>query len=767
MRKFLCLLALVLLSAGSAQAKSPVIAYYPFWVSYSQTKAMADLPLSRLDQLTYAFAHFAPDGQLLAGDVFADLNKTYTQPDGSMLRGNYALLKSLKAQHPQLKTVLAVGGWNYSADFSTIFADPALRLQAVQSTVLFLQQHGFDGIEIDWRYPGGHGREGNAASVKDGANLLRFVTELRAAKPELIIGVTAGVLNEQISAVPWTELAPKIDYAMLLATDFVGAWSKATGHKSPLYSDQGQLSIDSAVNTLERNGLPLAKLALLIPTQGVSFNGVASEQNGLGQIHHGVSMGSWDNEQTGATGIFGQDEIAALQLGNGFAQHWDEAAQASTYYSPSLQQFISVETPRALASKLNYARARHLLGVALWEITSDASAQSLLRQTEIAANPLRAYQNDLRLWWRYHPVWVELLAGVVVGLSVLALVSWGLIRHRRRQQQEIELSQLRCIKGIIDDLPSQLGQLRQLSLAAPASNAVQQWPLPQWAEVADRIAWQIEPLQPQTAATTARIAASNDEVGVLPQSTQPLPVHGAESSTPSPLSNLPAQLGGQRIAALSMLTQRLSEQRSLEKMLEVTLGFLADDPLIRQAEVQQLDDDEAASPVSAEPIAPASQLHAVLDDYQLNLQFKGALSEDDQLYYRSVIEQVRIVRRSLYELGKQPQLLSELYEIASRRDKLLFIRADKGYSAIFAQDLVAPSYITLRLRAIRLYFDEGVLLQVHRSYLVNPKKVQGIKKRARDTWELQIGSEMIPVSRQYLSRLRQVYPQWFSAAEPA
>lgn len=119
------------------------------------------------------------------------------------------------------------------------------------------------------------------------------------------------------------------------------------------------------------------------------------------------------------------------------------------------------------------------------------------------------------------------------------------------------------------------------------------------------------------------------------------------------------------------------------------------------------------------------------------------------------------MRAQLYELGRQPQLLSELYEIASRREKIHFIRADKGYSGIYASDLRAPHYITLRLRAIRMYFDERQLLQVHRSYLVNPKKVLNASKRGRDGWVLNIGDEAIPIARQYLVRLRSDFAHWF------
>jgi chitinase len=754
---FLSLFALPVMAAQAAQR---VFAYYPFWVSYSQTKAMADLPLSRLDQLTYAFAYFDAQGQLQPGDVFADLNKPYTQADGRLLRGNYALLKSLKPQYPQLKTVLAIGGWNYSQHFSRVLADPALRRTAVQSTLQFLQQHGFDGVELDWRYPAGGGREGNSASPQDGEHLRRFVFELRVAQPALIIGVTAGMQPAQIQQVPWRQLAASMDYVMLIATDLVGAWSSHTSHKSPLYMPAGQLSIDLAVNTVLGMGLPAHQLALMIPSQGVSFNSVKAQGNGFAQPHGGVSMGSWDNAQTGATGVFGQDEIAALKQGQGFVEYWDDAAQASYFYSATQQQFISIETERALAAKLDYVQQRGLLGLGLWEITSDASGYRLLRQIEQSAHPLRAWRNDWRWWWQHHPAWVDVVLGAILALALTLGLLALLQAYRRRQQAQLQWLNVRQVKELLDDLPTQLAGLIELNQAAaayPALPAPLTDQLRTWTESSDRLAWQLRVLHADWP-SSAQLASSSIEASRGQGEAPSGEVVAVQAPSPAPDTT--------RVLAFSQFSQHLSEQRSLEKMLEVTMQFLADDPLVQASQVQLLDDDAAAT--DAQPnMAADAQLNLELDDYRLNIQFKQSLTEAERSYYHSVMAQLQRVRRSLYELGRQPQLLAELYEIASRRDKLQFIRAEKGYSAIVAQDLLAPSYITLRLRSIRLYFDDSVLIQVHRSYLVNPKKVRAAQKRGREGWCLLIGQDEIPVSRQYLSRVRQAYPHWFSSVQTA
>lgn len=57
-----------------------------------------------------------------------------------------------------VKTLLAIGGWNQgSATFSTVMADSSLRAIFVESTLKWLQTHGFDGLDLDWEYPAQRG----------------------------------------------------------------------------------------------------------------------------------------------------------------------------------------------------------------------------------------------------------------------------------------------------------------------------------------------------------------------------------------------------------------------------------------------------------------------------------------------------------------------------------------------------------------------------------------------------------------------------------
>ena len=68
--------------------------------------------------------------------------------------GGYAKFNGLKTYNKNLKTLLAVGGWNEgSKRFSPMVADAQKRKQFVKSAVKFLRQNHFDGLDLDWEYP--------------------------------------------------------------------------------------------------------------------------------------------------------------------------------------------------------------------------------------------------------------------------------------------------------------------------------------------------------------------------------------------------------------------------------------------------------------------------------------------------------------------------------------------------------------------------------------------------------------------------------------
>ncbi|GGO15767.1 hypothetical protein GCM10010116_31720 [Microbispora rosea subsp. aerata] len=197
--------------------------------AYGATSTVRDLETSglagRLTHVLYAFANIDPESLTCltgvnrplapdpndpdqgdgAGDAWADYQRGFTaaesldgvaDPPDAPLAGNFNQLKKLKARHPGLKTLVSIGGWTYSKYFSDVARTAAGRQRFVKSCLdAYIRGNlpsvggrggpgsaagVFDGIDIDWEWPGGDGHLGNHTSVNDRRNLTALLAEFRA-----------------------------------------------------------------------------------------------------------------------------------------------------------------------------------------------------------------------------------------------------------------------------------------------------------------------------------------------------------------------------------------------------------------------------------------------------------------------------------------------------------------------------------------------------------------------------------------------------------
>ena len=72
--------------------------------------------------------------------------------------GLYARTLALKKVNPRLKVLLAVGGWRAGSEpFVAVVNSETNRKSFAENAALFIRRHGFDGLDIDWEFPGSRG----------------------------------------------------------------------------------------------------------------------------------------------------------------------------------------------------------------------------------------------------------------------------------------------------------------------------------------------------------------------------------------------------------------------------------------------------------------------------------------------------------------------------------------------------------------------------------------------------------------------------------
>ena len=405
-------------TAGAGPRGSQVVGYFIEWGIYGRNYKVNDVKTSgsaeRLTVINYAFGNVAPDstGNVVCrlGDEWADYQKPWAAEESVTgeevtwprpILGNFQQLQALKQQYPHLKVLISLGGWTWSKHFSDAALTKQSRERFVASCIdLFIKGDipapgwggmggpgaaagVFDGIDIDWEWPGSEGNAGNIIRAQDKHNYTLLLAEFR--KQLHAYGKQTGRNYLLTAFLPAS--AAKIDagfevpdifgflsFGSVQGYDFHGTWESTTNHQSNLYTSPSdpsspRYSDDAVVNEYLQRGAPSKEIVLGVPFYSRGWTGVAGANDGLYQPAAGAAPGTWE------AGV-DDYEVVRDRLASGFVRHEDSAAGAAWLFDGTT--FWTLDDPPIMAAKAEYARQHRLGGIMFWELSGDTPEGELI-----------------------------------------------------------------------------------------------------------------------------------------------------------------------------------------------------------------------------------------------------------------------------------------------------------------------------------------------------------------------------------------------------
>ncbi|MBK8130954.1 MAG: glycoside hydrolase family 18 protein [bacterium] len=412
----------LLLCCPLAAAAHSVVGYYPSWAIYARNYLVTDIPADRLTHINYAFANIA-NGEVVLGDTYADTEFSYPGDTWNEFpRGNFKQLNRLKSMYPQLKTLISVGGWTWSANFSDAAATPEARETFANSCASFVALWGFDGVDLDWEYPVFGGNWDVEHRPEDGANFTLLCNRIRVKLDSLalingrpyLLTLAVSASGAHIDDLELPQLAEVVDFFNVMTYDFQGAWSAYTGFNAPLHADPADpfsepehttFNLHAAMQNYVTDGVPREKLHAGLAFYGKGFGNVADANNGLYQTFSGPSPnGTWE------PGVFDYSHLAESFVNqNGYTRYFHPLTRVPYLHNPTANIFISYDDTVSIAEKCDYIIAEEFGGAMFWELSCDRNSvllnkvyQTFANAPDIAApQALTAITNGDSLYFRW------------------------------------------------------------------------------------------------------------------------------------------------------------------------------------------------------------------------------------------------------------------------------------------------------------------------------------------------------------------------------
>ncbi|CAO4365574.1 unnamed protein product [Caenorhabditis nigoni] len=273
-----------------------------------------------------------------------------------------------------LKIMVSIGGPDNSDNYSNVLEDPAKKRTFIESVMSLLKEHDIDGVDLFWKWP-------KEYQQFEYSKLLKELRKRMSANQLISINAPPAGINNWEYGFDLNGILKHVDFINVLSMDYYGPWPNQwgtpAGPTSPLYggiNEKENFNVDHTMRYYSCETQNPSKLNLIIPFYARLWRNVQGALDVGAEVFRHVEL---KNEKAQGRDYMSRwtADHEKWKLVNAT---WDEDTKTAYIFDPNAKTYLTFETEKSIAAKMEYVKAKKLGGVWLWNVDQDDKRNSVL-----------------------------------------------------------------------------------------------------------------------------------------------------------------------------------------------------------------------------------------------------------------------------------------------------------------------------------------------------------------------------------------------------